>query len=190
MKDIIIKNLQVENKHLRKKVNTLENKILTFESEHSSLEQYGRCNNIENTGIPDLEEKVLDILNEKSVNVSPKNIEACHCVGVSKSSSMKTIGRFINGKHAKKALISRKNLRKNSSPICSIFIPENFIVKNNEITFLGRKRERSVHLNNIYIQEMEWCIFQVQKYIVELVLKIYHINHLFNLFPYYDFGEN
>ena len=150
MKDIIIKNLQVENEHLRKKVNTLENKILTFESEHSSLEQYGRCNNIENTGIPDLEGKVLDILNEKSVNVSPKNIEACHCVGVSKSSSMKTIGRFINGKHAKKALISRKNLRKNSSPICSIFIPENFIVKNNEITFLGRKRERSVHLNNIY----------------------------------------
>ena len=63
---------------------------------------------------------------------------------------MNTIGRFINGKHAKKALISKKNLRKNSSPICSIFIPENFIVKNNEITFLGRKRERSGHRNKIY----------------------------------------
>ena len=48
-------------------MNVLENKILTFESENNSLEQYGHRNNIENTGIPDsvqnLEEKVVDILN-------------------------------------------------------------------------------------------------------------------------------
>ena len=76
----------------RKKVNVLENKILTSESEHNSLEQYGRHNNIEITGIPDsipdqnLEEKVVDILNEISVNVSPKDTEGCHRVGVSKNS--------------------------------------------------------------------------------------------------------
>ena len=70
------------------KKNVLENKILTLESERNSLEQYGRRNNIEITGIPgsapdqNLEEKVVDILNEKSVTVSPKDIEACHCVGV------------------------------------------------------------------------------------------------------------
>ena len=122
MKDVIIKSLQVENKRLRKKVNVLENKILTLESERNSLEQYGRCNNIEITGIPDsipsqnLEEKVVDILNEISVNVSPKDIEACDRVVVSKNSSKKTIVRFINRKHAKKALLSRKNLRKSSSP--------------------------------------------------------------------------
>ena len=116
LKDLIIKNLQVENERLRKKVNVLENKILTLESEHNSLEQYGRRNNIEITGIPDslpdqnLEGKVVDILNEISVNVSPKDIEACHCVGVSKNSSKKTIVRFINRKHAKKALIAGKIL--------------------------------------------------------------------------------
>ena len=55
-------------------------KIATFESEYNSLEQYG--DNIEITGIPDnvsdqnLEEKVVDILNEISVDVSPKDIEA------------------------------------------------------------------------------------------------------------------
>ena len=38
LKDVIIKKLQVENERLRKKVNVLENKILTFESEHNSLE--------------------------------------------------------------------------------------------------------------------------------------------------------
>ena len=81
LKDVIIKNLQVENERLRKKVNVLENKVLTLESEHNSLEQYGRQNNTEITGIPDnvpdqnLEEKVVDILNEISVEVLPKDIK-------------------------------------------------------------------------------------------------------------------
>ena len=89
-KDVIIKNLQVENERLRKKVNVLENKVLTLESEHNSLEQYGRRNNTEITGSPDnvpnqiLEEKVVVILNEINVDVSPNDIEACHRVGVLK----------------------------------------------------------------------------------------------------------
>ena len=36
LKDVIIKNLQVENECLRKTINVLENKVLIFESEHSS----------------------------------------------------------------------------------------------------------------------------------------------------------
>ena len=35
LKDVIIKNLQVENERLREKVNVLENKVLTLESEHN-----------------------------------------------------------------------------------------------------------------------------------------------------------
>ena len=83
LKGVIIKNLLVENERLRKKVNVLENKISTLESDQNSLEQYGCRNNIENIGIPDtvpdqnLEKKVVDILNEISVNVSPNDIEAC-----------------------------------------------------------------------------------------------------------------
>ena len=89
----------------------------------------------------------MHILNEISVNVSPKDIEACHCVGVSKNSSKKTIVRFINRKHAKKALIS------SSSPNCNVFITENVTLKNNEIAFLGRKLKRSGHLNKIYTSD-------------------------------------
>ena len=195
LKDVIIKNLRVENERLRKKVNVLENKILTLESEHNSLEQYGRRNNIENTGIPDsvsdqnLEEKVVDILNEITVNVSAKDIEACHRVGVSKNSSKKTIVRFINRKHAKKAFLSRKNLRKSSSPNCNISINENLTVKNNEIAFLGRKRKRSGHLNKIYTRDGTVHISSPEIH-RRKVLKIHHINDLFNLFPYYDLGEN
>ena len=115
MKDVI-KNLQVEKERLRKKVNVLERKILTTENDHNSLEQYERRNNIEIIGTPDsasdqnLEEKVVDILNKISADVSPKDIETCHRVGVSKKSSKKTIVRFINRKHAKKALISTEKI--------------------------------------------------------------------------------
>ena len=95
----------------------------------------------------------MDILNEISVNVSSKDIEACHRVGVSKNSPKKTIVRFINRKHAKKTIISRKNFRKSSSPNCSVFINENLTVKNNEIAFLSRKLKRSGHLNKIYTRD-------------------------------------
>ena len=124
----------------------------------------------------------MDILNEISVNVSQKDIEACHRVSVSKNNSKKTIVRFINRKHAKKALISRKNFRKNSSHNCKVFINENLTVKNNEIAFLGRKLKHSGHLNKIYTRDGT-----VHSSIPEIhrgkVLKIYHINDLFNLFP-------
>ena len=55
--------------------------------------------------------------------------------------------------HAKKAFISRKNLRKSSSPNCNAFINENLTVKNNEITFLGRKLKSSGHPNKIYTRD-------------------------------------
>ena len=191
LKDVIIKNLQVENERLRKKVNVLENKVLTLESEHNLLEQYGLGNNIEITGIPDnvpyqnLEEKVADILNEISVAVSPKDIEACHRVAVSKNNSKKTIVRFINRKNAKKALTSRKNLRKSSSPNCNVFINENLTLKNNEIVFVSRKLKRSGHLTKIYITDRTEHVSSPEIYRAK-VLKNFHINDLFNLSLYYD----
>ena len=48
-------------------------------------------------------------------------------------------------------------------------------------------KKRSGHRNKIYTRE--GYIFQVQKYTGNL-LKIYHLNDLFNIFPYYEFwGE-
>ena len=117
----------------------------------------------------------MDILNEISDNVSPKDIEVCHHVGVSKNSSKKTIVCFMNRKHAKKALISRKNLRKSSSPNCKVFINENLTVKKNEIAFLGRKLKRSGHLNKIYTRDRTVHISSPEIHRGK-ALKIYHIN--------------
>ena len=54
LKDIIIKNLQDENKHLKTKVNVLENKIIDLEIQNNNLDQYNysRRNNVEISGIP------------------------------------------------------------------------------------------------------------------------------------------
>ena len=131
----------------------------------------------------------MDILNEISIDVSPRDIKACHRVDVSKNSSKKTIVRFINRKHAKKALISRKDLRKRSLPNSNVFKNENLTMKNNEIAFLGRKLKRSGHLTKLYTRNGTVHISSPEIHRGE-VSKIYHINELFNLFPYYDFGEN
>ena len=47
VKDVIIKNLQVENERLRDKVSNLESKVISPEINQNMLEQYGRINNIE-----------------------------------------------------------------------------------------------------------------------------------------------
>ena len=68
LKDIIIKNLQIENESLRNRVSYLNKGIVSLESNHNVLERYGRRSNIGITGIPDtvqdneLENKVIGIL--------------------------------------------------------------------------------------------------------------------------------
>ena len=53
LKDIIIKDLQIENQRLRDKVINLEKRVISLEVGGNLLEQYGRRNNLEMTGIPD-----------------------------------------------------------------------------------------------------------------------------------------
>ena len=69
--------LQEENAKLRSRVEVLENKF-------SHLEQYGRRNNTEVSGIPDLlddnelECSVIKIMKTIDVEVDDRDIEACH----------------------------------------------------------------------------------------------------------------
>ena len=95
LKDVITKDLQVENQRLRMKVNNIENKVMSLEINGNHLEQYRRRDNLEITGIPDdvsdenIEEKVIQVLSEIQVNVSISDIEACHRIGKCKNSSKK-----------------------------------------------------------------------------------------------------
>ena len=53
IEDVIIKNLQFENKRLKEKLTALESKVISLETNQNMLEQYGRKNKIEVSGIPD-----------------------------------------------------------------------------------------------------------------------------------------
>ena len=52
-KNINIKNLQEEKERLWIRVSFLDKKVISVESRHNILEQYGRRNNLQITGIPD-----------------------------------------------------------------------------------------------------------------------------------------
>ena len=92
-------------------VNNLENKVVSFEMIGNHLEQYGRRNNLEITGIPDdvsekyLEEKVIQVLSEIQVNVSSFDIEACNRIGKSKHLSKKKQQKNKNKKQLYDLLI-------------------------------------------------------------------------------------
>ena len=158
LKDVIIKNLQLENQRLQTRVNNLENKVISPEISGNHLEQYGRRNNLEITGISDdfsdqnLKSKVVEVLNEIHVDVSRSDIEACHRIGRSKNSSKKTIVRFINGKYAKKVLLNRKIFRKNVT-YNNIFINENLTKTNNLIAYNCRKLKCNGMIDKSYSRE-------------------------------------
>ena len=84
--------------------------------------------------------------------VQSGDIEACHRIGKSdrKTSSKKTIVRFINHKYWKKALINKKKLRNvnsetkyNFSRNNQIFINENLTRSNESLAFCGRKLKKN-----------------------------------------------
>ena len=115
VKDVIIKNLQAENERLRDKVSNLENKVVSLEINQNMLQQYGRRNNIEVSGIPDsvgdndLEEKVISVFANVGIDVKSNDIEACHRIGKSRNSSKKTIVRFTIESSPSKHFIIGKN---------------------------------------------------------------------------------
>ena len=84
IKNVVIKDLQIENQQFRSKINDLEKKVFSLEENGNLLEQYGRRNNLEIMGVSDnledekFEEKVIEILQKIELNVSTKDIEACH----------------------------------------------------------------------------------------------------------------
>ena len=200
LKDTIIKDLQIENQRLRDKVINLEKRVISLEVGGNLLDQYGRRNNLEMTGITDdvededLEEKVIKILDKIEVYVTSRDIEACHRVGKSRNNSKKTIIRFVNRKFAKKALANRKSLKnidKSSiglSNSSDIFINENLTPTNSKLAFHCRKLKREGFVDRNFSGDDVVCITSknVQN---GKTIKMLHLITLVDLFPNFDFGE-
>ena len=75
VKDVIIKNLQAKNQLLREKVCSLDSKVTSLEINQNKLEEYGRRNSIEVSGIPDsvkdkcLEEKIISVFTSVGIDI-------------------------------------------------------------------------------------------------------------------------
>ena len=199
LKEIVIKNLMDENKQLKKKVGLLEYKVQNLEYNLNSLEQYGRRNNLEISGIPEsiditnLEKTAMNLLSAVDAPVEKINIEACHRLGKveKKAGSRRTIIRFVNRKHCKEALINRRKLKSfDASAIglnnATIYFNENLTPVNSDIAYrcrLLRKEKKNENtlskdgVNYIVLMKDDWP------------LKFTHKFQLSNLFPNFLFGE-
>lgn len=87
---------------------------------NAQLEQYGRRNNLEICGIPDvfmdnkIEEKTIELLNAIGMKVTSSDIEACHRLPKPQKNTnepKRVIVRFINRKFAESAIKIKKQLQ-------------------------------------------------------------------------------
>ena len=184
LKDIIIKNLQDENKCLKAKRNVLENKIIDLEIQNN-VDQYF-------SGIPQsvsdnqLEEKVADILKVIDASITSNGIEACHCLGKKKKN---IIVRVVNRKHCLRALWNNKTLKsidKNAIgiPNANLFISKNLTPVNSKLAFDCRKLKRDSEIEKCYTINGIVHIAKNNK-----LMKIYHLKDLQELFPEYAFDN-
>ena len=129
-------------------VDQSQEKIISLESKSNSVEQYGRQNDIEITGIPNsisddnVELTGINVLSKASnVCVTPDDIKTSHRIGKSKGNSKKTIVHFINRKHCKCVLVNKKKLKSFNSeniglPIIKLLFNENETEYNNMLAFV------------------------------------------------------
>ena len=118
LKEVIIRNLQNENKRVNDEFNQLQEKIISLEPKSSLVKQYGRRKNMEINGIPNsmsddnLKSTVINVLiRATNVHVTVNDIEASHRIGKFKGKAKKTIVCFINRKHCKCTLVNRNKLK-------------------------------------------------------------------------------
>ena len=118
-----VKNLEKAKSTQDKRLNDQFDRIIELETDLGKLNQYGRRNNIEITGIPEsveqdeLEEKIIEIMKEINITIKPRDIEACHRIGKASSNRenrnkgpRRTIVRFVNRKKCENILRNKKDL--------------------------------------------------------------------------------
>ena len=174
----------------------MESKFTSLEINQNKLEQYGRRNNIEVSGIPDsvkdncLEEKIISVFTSVGIDVKSYDIEACHRIGKSRNSSKKTIVRFSNRKFAKQALYHSKKLKsidKSTLGLTNdVFINENLTPVNSRIVYNCRKLK---HQNLIFkTYTINGMVYLIRNNIKRgKPVKVLHMQTLFNLIPDVEF---
>ena len=112
---------------------------------------------------------------------------------IKKTSSKKTIVRFVNRKYCKKVLINRKKLvninskmKYNFSKSDKILINENLTRTNESIAFCSRKLKRNSQIHSCYTRD---GIVHIKKNEHSKTLKV-HMSFLCDAFPDFEFFED
>ena len=127
--------------------------------------------------------------------MTSNDIEACHRIGkkINRINSTKTIIRFVNRKHAKKALFNKKKLSQNHKNYSfntnnnPLFISQNLTRMNESLASQGRKLKRNNLVNAYFTRD---GIVTIKISDLSKVIKVYHMNDLLDLFPYFDFDDD
>ena len=198
LKDIVIKNFLEENKNLNAKIKQLEAQVIQNEKSLNSLDQYGRRNNLEITGIPiseddnkELENNVVKILGTVGVKISKVDLEAVHRLGKPRDGSHRTIVRFVNRKHCKDALTNRKKLRSiDSSSIglnkAELYFNENLTPMNGKIAYKSRVLKRAGIISNTFTKD---GVTNIVKKVGDKSIKVLHESALDEMFPHFQFDK-
>lgn len=210
-KDELLQKIIKENKTLKKELFDLKEKdhqkaqiINKLEKEVIDLQQYLRRNNVEICGIPqdvnhnDLEKTVLKIAESIGVDMSEKDIEACHRLQTKKDQiPQKTIVRLVNRKLCDQLHLNKFKLRDKKGNAKTML---------NEIGIHG-----SIYINTNLCPYMKFLWGSCKKLHVQKLIhrfwvyngfvfivveengqkfKINHIDNLKSIFPDYDFESS
>ena len=160
----ITENLLKENVKLSKRNDELEREVKDVKralemtkKDLNDLEQYGRRDCVEVSGISreeneDTESLILKLGSILEIDVEAKDVQACHRLGkkqdapiISKFVNRKTATAFLKAKKRVKKPINGESLGLKTHSQCKVYINESLTKQNKELLYLvrGRKKEKN-----------------------------------------------
>ena len=158
VKDTVISNLTKANKDLFEKVQVLEEKVVSLETELQASNQYNRQSNLLISGIPEdvphesLEKISIDIINKccSAIVISPEEVQGCHRIS---KKNKDVVCRLVNKKYVEQTLENRAKMNslteedKNSLGLPNstgkIFLNEHLSPYNAKLAFYCRRLKKN-----------------------------------------------
>ena len=186
-----IQHLSEENSKLHEANDNLYDELFDQKIALTSLDQYGRRENVEFVNIPEsvsqdqLQKHVMEVMKTIKINVTDKDIHAIHRIGKASSRPRNVIVRFVNRKTAFKLLKNKKKLKNTSHK--NYYITENLCPYNKQIfnKLYKHKKNKAIHSlwsfnGNVFCKVRE----------EDERVQVQHLDEIDDLFRADDSGED
>ena len=164
IKDTVISNLTKANKDLYSKIQVLEAKVVSLETDLQASMQYNRQNNLLISGIPEevphesLENISIGIINKccSAIVVSPEEVQGCHRIS---RKNKDVVCRLVSKKYVEKTLENGVKIRDLSdgekteiglpTSTATIFLNEHLSPYNSKLAFYCRRLKKNKFINRM-----------------------------------------